>query len=171
MSFASGTYGRTALVNARATREWCEAQKHHMNVNDATLTEVRDAYNTHSLHDVAGTRLVSLSDRSSYLLNRLIHNDPYYGSRMPWWSELMDFAADDQFGAAMNFLKRADVPVVLVWLPQYKELVSGARALTMQTRKLKESLVRLSGFPLIDLLEPLVSDVEPLSKLSRHDDR
>ena len=157
MTFAPGTYVRATLIHPAATKDWCQRLQQFQDRNDPTLSELRAAYERASHSDsVRAGDIVSLAafDRS-YLLDHLWYRNPHHVSRvMDIWTQISDYARDPQFVRNIDLLKTSGVPIVLAWLPQYEELSSGARKLTPQTAGLRDSLVRLSGFPLLDLLQP-----------------
>jgi lysophospholipase L1-like esterase len=163
MSLAPGTYVRTTFIDARAQRNWCETLRQSRDRNDPTLDQLRHAYQAVVMEDERqlGRRAkLSTVDRS-YALDRIVHRDPFYSaslSAMKMWVEFSDFSEDNQFARVLDRLKHSGVPVALVWLPQQEELAAGRSELSPQLQRLADSLLRLTGFPLIRVMPPVAGD-------------
>jgi hypothetical protein len=163
MSMAPGTYVRTTFIDARADHAWCERLRQTADTSDATLAALRRAYQATLMEDAGrlGRKAVLTRLDRSYLFDRVAHRDPYYGgslSAAKMWIDDADFSHDRQFVAALERLRHGGVPTLLVWLPQHEELIAGRAELSPQLQGLADSLIRLSGFPLLTVRPKLPAD-------------
>jgi hypothetical protein len=163
MSMAPGTYVRTTFIDARADHAWCERLRQTADTSDATLAALRRAYQATLMEDAGrlGRKAELARLDRSHLFDRMAHRDPYYGASLSaakMWIDDADFSHDRQFVAALERLRHSGVPTLLVWLPQHEELIAGRAALAPQLQGLADSLIHLSGFPLLTVRPELPAD-------------
>ena len=101
-------------------------------------------------------RIDYASVSSSFLYNRLVYGDPFFGiegiaavPRFSW----RDFGRDPGMVRGLEALRKLESTVVLVQLPQYEEMVAGAYLMTSQQRSLLLSLEQLAGSSVVGLIE------------------
>jgi lysophospholipase L1-like esterase len=158
LSFADGTYARTAVVDARTNRDWCNRLKDLADRDDPLLKSVIEGYRTALREDIErfGRRPDLFTWRHSFVFAGLRWGDPYRGLPSRQWQPsiaLEDFSGDRQFVAAVETLRRSEIPVLLVWLPMFQEMVEGRHIFySAQQRSLFASLLRTTGFNLLDIL-------------------
>jgi len=168
LGHADGSYARSGFVDTRASRQWCESARRSADANDPVLARIRATYSKMLTEDALrfGKHVDFTTLRHSYLLSKLVHKDPFYQAlpkMMPSFIGINSFADDPAFMRDVETLKRLDIPLLFVWLPQIDEMKTGHHILTDQQQSLYESLVRITGRPVIDVLptRPLKDDADP----------
>ena len=101
-------------------------------------------------------RIDYASLNSSFLYNRLVFGDPFFGiegvaatPRFGWW----DFRRDSKLVRSVERLRSLGANIVLVHLPQHAEMAAGAYRMSRQQLSLLKSLEQLAGVPALDLIE------------------
>ncbi len=158
----------TALVDPRATREWAAKLMLTKDRKDAVLRSILESY-ARAKHDYNIARFNVFSLRESYLWARLAHpgargvgpTNPLVG--------YSNFAEDHRLVAAVTRLRQSAIPVYLIYLPYYPELLRGKYLLTDQLMQLLGSLQEITRFPLLTILPlpPMGQEARSLIRTDR----
>jgi len=145
-----------SLVDAEVDDRWCRFALEHPGSDDPVLTRLNDRYKQLAITSHQQTRLTSLSE--SLLYRRIVKRDfTLKQARMVSLPALdySSYAEDPEFMADLQLLKDSGVPIALIRLPLYEELVQGAYLKgTAQEESLLNSLEQLTASPIGSLLPP-----------------
>ncbi len=158
----------TYVVDARATGEWCR-QTLAAGGQSPLVDRLAERYRNiakGALHTSDGI----LDLGHSFLLSRILYGNPFLTEprfRVPKL-DLDDFRDDPGFRAAVDRLQASGVPVVLVHLPIYPEVLAGEIQFRGSDRALWDSLEAAFGQPIDSLLphwpdlpDPAVMNASP----------
>jgi len=164
------TAADTAVVNSRATREWCREAVASGRKNDPILTEmetvVRNARARNGTHsDLYGTG-------HSFLFDRLVYGNPFHTalnrarpSQNPR-HDLTDFGLDKRFMKNLERIRASGVPVVLVHFSIYDELLKGKEYIAgEQQMKLVDSLSDRLGVPVYSTIPNAALPMDDLAAI------
>jgi len=150
----AGWLALSEFYDKRIDTQWCRKMVETGGANDEVMADLLSRFKLRKRDNPNRIDYASLS--SSFLYNRLIHGDPFFGiegiaatPRFSWW----DFRRDSGVVQAMEELRKLEANVVLVHLPQYEELVAGEYLMSEQQRSLLQSLEQLAGVPAVNLFE------------------
>ncbi|MEC7557616.1 MAG: SGNH/GDSL hydrolase family protein [Planctomycetota bacterium] len=150
----AGWLALSEFYDKRIDAQWCRKMIETGGANDEVMADLLSRFKLRKRDNPNRIDYASLS--SSFLYNRLIHGDPFFGiegiaatPRFSWW----DFRRDSGVVQAMEELRKLEANVVLVHLPQYEELVAGEYLMSEQQRSLLQSLEQLAGVPAVNLFE------------------
>ncbi len=162
------TFVRTALVDPRATRAWAERMMATKDRKDPVLRSILDSY-VRAKHDFNIARFDVFSLRESYLLARLANPGAQgVGPTNPLVG-YSNFAEDRRLIEAVTRLRQSNIPVYLIHLPFYPELLKGKYLLNVQQAQLLGSLKAISEFPLLTILPlpPMGPEARSLIRTNR----
>jgi GDSL-like lipase/acylhydrolase family protein len=142
------------LVNSMITREWCEHMLVAPHKDDALLKALNEEFIQRKREDEYPVEFNSLS--TSFLFNRIVHNDPFRGfmkpALIPRLSE-NSYAADSRFIEDINHINQSNIPYYIIHLPTYEELKAGEYDLDEQEQSLFESFQEVTGKQTINFFE------------------
>lgn len=145
----------TFLIEKLATKEWCEE-----NVNTGIPNEIgrRILQKRERLIDPEGIRPADIYTFShSYLVSRLLYGTPFAGIKDRYnfpSMQINSYAEDEGFVMALEKIRKTGVPVVMFHHAFYPEVVAGEEYIvTYNEQSLLNSLIELTGFPLVETLE------------------
>jgi len=142
------------LVNPMITREWCEHMLVAKDKNDPLLKALNEEFVQRKREYSNPVEFNSLS--TSFLFNRIVHNDPFHGfmkpALIPMFSE-NNYAADSRFIEDVNHINQSNIPYYIIHLPTYEDLRAGKYELTEQQQSLLESLQEVTGKQTINFIE------------------
>jgi hypothetical protein len=158
------------VVNSMITREWCEDMLVALDKNDALLKALNEEFIQRRREYNDPVEFNSLS--TSFLFNRIMHNDPFRGfirpSLIPRLSE-NSYAADSRFIENVNHINQSNIPYYIIHLPTYEDLKAGEYELSEQEQSLFESFQEVTGKQVINFIEYAPShdtnNLEDLEKL------
>ncbi|HJX23445.1 MAG TPA: SGNH/GDSL hydrolase family protein [Candidatus Bathyarchaeia archaeon] len=158
------------VVNSMITREWCEDMLVTLDRDDALINALNEEFIQRRREYADPVEFNSLS--TSFLFNRIVHNDPFRGfmgpSLIPRLSE-SSYAADSRFIGNVNHINESNIPYVLIHLPTYEDLKAGEYELSEQEQSLFESFQEVTGKQIINFIEYASShdsnNLEDLEKL------
>ena len=158
------------VVNSMITREWCEHMLVAMDKDDALLKALNEEFIQRKREYEDPVEFNSLS--TSFLFNRIVHNDPFRGfmkpSLIPRFSE-NSYAADSRFIENVDYMNQSNIPYYIIHLPTYDDLKAGEYALSEQEQSLFESFQEVTGKQIINFIEYAPShdsnNLEDLEKL------
>ena len=160
----SGWPASAEIYDERIDMAWCRRVLDRPGDDDPLLAELTERFETRKRDNPLRIDYASLT--SSFLYNRLVYKDPFFGQagkaatpRFGWRDFGRDAAAVDSIGR----LKRTDARLVLVQLPQVEELEAGRSLMTGQQRALRASLERLAGRSVIELQARAPAHPQPRS--------
>lgn len=139
------THIRTTLIDGHVTRSWCERSRASGKENDTSKEIIQALLATKLQDERRGLKLVInvLSVTQCYICNRILHADPLHGiGRMTGhaYHNFNRFQDDPQFISDVLEIRKAGIPVWLVYLPVYPELRNARKQLDSQQQQLFESL-------------------------------
>jgi hypothetical protein len=139
------THVRTTLINPRATRSWCEASRASGKENDESREIVQALLSTKKQDESRGLKapIQILSTTHCYLCDRILYEDPLHGiAPIASHAEhtLNRFQDDPQFVSDIIGIRNSGIPIWLVYLPDYPELVSAHKKLSPRQQELFDSL-------------------------------
>ena len=165
-----------AVISNEVTQEWCDrmitamkARDHETLRNDRVIRKLGAAHRR--LRQDLDAPLIAVdfyTPRVSFVYKQLAHGNPYYDLRIyedkTIWAPLTidDFSSDGRFVNAVEFVKRAGAPFLMIHIPALDEMVAGRNGTfnfggfgvpAERERSLAKSLERLSGRPIIHLYE------------------
>jgi len=145
-----------SLVDADINDAWCGSALTRPDPENPVLTRLNDRYKKLAITSDRETRLMTLS--KSLLYRRIVEHDfSLKQARMvqlPGY-EFQSYALDPLFRENLQRLKDSGVPIQLIRLPLYEELVQGAYIEgTPQEQSLLKSLEQASGSQVTPLLPP-----------------
>lgn len=152
----SGWLSLSEFYDSRIDADWCRrvVKGEGEGEGDSLLAELVSRFELRKRDNPRRIDYASVS--SSFLYNRLVYGDPFFGiegiaavPRFSW----RDFGRDPGMVRGLGELRKLESTVVLVQLPQYEEMVAGAYLMTSQQRSLLRSLEQLAGSPVVDLIE------------------
>lgn len=158
----------TFLIHPDATKEWCEDAKirgTRDKVTDAILEKRR------AIISVPGDRWVNIFTLShSYLYNRLFYGAPFNGLKT-WYNlpsmKIDNFREDKQFIQALKTIKALGAPALLFHHAFYPEVIKGQEYIvTYKEQSLLDSLIRESGFPVVETLKNVDLPVEKPERMN-----
>jgi hypothetical protein len=158
------------VVNSMITREWCEAMLVTLDRDDALLNALNEEFTQRRREYADPVEFNSLS--TSFLFNRIVHNDPLRGftgpSLIPRLSE-SSYAADSRFIGNVDRINQSHIPYFIIHLPTYEDLKAGEYELGEQEQSLFESFQEVTGKQVINFMEYAsshdTSNLEDLEKL------
>jgi hypothetical protein len=158
------------VVNAVITREWCDDMLVTLDKDDALLKALNEEFIQRRREYDDPAEFSSLS--TSFLFNRIVHNDPFRGfmrpALIPRFSE-DSYAADSRFIDNVNHINQSNIPYYIIHLPTYTDLKAGEYELSEQEQSLFESFQEVTGKQIIDFFDYAPShdsnNVEDLEKL------
>jgi hypothetical protein len=158
------------LVNSMITREWCEDMLVTVDKDDALLKALNEEFIQRKREAYNPVKFNSLS--TSFVFNRIVHNDPFRGftkpALIPRFSE-SSYAADSRFIEDVNYINQSNIPYYIIQLPTYEDLKAGDYKLGEQEQSLFESLQEVTGKQVINFIEYASShdsnNLEDLKKL------
>jgi len=167
----------TAILDPKATRDWCEGMIARPNPDDPVLKELEARVLESRQHSSLRADPYTLDQ--SFLYDRLVHRNPLYTtfaaarpSQNPRHG-MADFAEDPGVRKAVEVLKASRVPVLFVHLAIYGEFKDNKEYVTDdQGLALNASLGRLFDRPVygtLDYTESPVPNPERLSGDYPHD--
>ncbi len=156
------------IYDSGITPDWCDAVIATGGAGD----ELASSLNRRHAKLLKENRLPInyLSITTSFLYNRLAHNDPFFAFQQkrpnPRFA-FSDFGNDAKFVENVAAIADRKIPLLLIHLPQYEELSGGRYITTQQQRELLQSLQRHTGRDVVELLQqrPGDSPVESLFRL------
>jgi hypothetical protein len=150
----SGWLSLSEFYDSRIDADWCRRVVEGEGEGDSLLAELVSRFELRKRDNPRRIDYASVS--SSFLYNRLVYGDPFFGvegiaavPRFSW----RDFGRDPGMVRGLGELRKLESTVVMVQLPQYEEMVAGAYLMTSQQRSLLRSLEQLAGSPVVDLIE------------------
>lgn len=148
------------LVHEDVSLEWCKQVEAWGGVGDALVEELNTQYKRLLPENYKASLW---SWRVSFLYNRLVAGDPFYGLRnvehIPR-VEFRDFREDPEFMSHLAMLKKSGIPFRVVLLPSYQDFVNGEYVFTEHQRELFTSLESLLEKPVVFVLERIKQRVE-----------
>ena len=149
-----GWLALSEFYDARIDADWCRHMAETGGVDDAVIADLVSRFELRKRDNPRRIDYASLS--SSFLYNRLVYGDPFFGiegiaatPRFSW----RDFCRDPGLVQALEELRELEASVVLVHLPQYEELAAGEYRMSGQQQSLLRSLEQLAGVPAVNLIE------------------
>ena len=142
------------VVNSMITREWCEGMLITTDKEDALLKDLNEEFIQRKREYDDQLEFNSFS--TSFLFNRIVHNDPFRGfmrpSLIPRFSE-NSYAADSRFIENVNHINQSNIPYYIIHLPTYDDLKAGEFELSEQEQSLFESFQEVTGRQIIDFID------------------
>ncbi len=158
------------LVNSMITREWCEHMLAARDKDDALLKALNEEFIQRKRQDSNPVEFNSLS--TSFLFNRIMHNDPFRGFMRPALIPMLSensYAAESRFIEDVNYINQSNIPYYIIHLPTYEELKAGEYEFSEQEQSLLESFQEVTGRQTINFIEYSSShdsnNLEDLEKL------
>lgn len=148
------TFVRSTLVNPLATRKWAEEMIVKKDPNDPALRLILGSYlRARESHYITHYNPLSLGTLYLWerIVNRRLHGT---GSQNPIIM-YNNYAVDQRFMEAVRKVKRSNIPLYLVHLPYYPELVIGDYQLSQQGDMLRKSLRFITEAPLLEVRPPV----------------
>ena|GEM_PF-1206604 len=163
----------TILVNPEANRSWCE----RILAGEATASDhgVLDAVKQqHALLRQENERVMGLifqpfSLRKSHLLSRLIHGKVKRTAAAMPRVPFEDFSEDDELVTNIESLQNSGCPIMLVYLPQKREIDQAKTITWGPNRNLMQSLERIMNQEFILLHTEAELDAPKKMDLRPHD--
>ncbi len=159
------------LVNANASREWCERMSANGDPTDPVLRETNAQYARLKREVDAVRRGIDLfSTDRSYLLRLLSEGSPYdYPARTIPRVKYDDFAEDPSVEQNLARIRESGARLVLIYLPTDKEIRTRELRATRQARRLMKSLERMAGTPFLLLQDLYTRPVPTRTNLKPYD--
>jgi hypothetical protein len=148
------------LLDSRATRSWCDSTL-RLGGLDPVVESLNRRYSEMAREmDAVRKRVRLFSVRESYLLRRLVLHDPF-GSRLRALprTTISNYRDDPGASTAIETLRAARIPVMLVYLPTRSEVVARKSFMSPQARRLARSLEREFGSRFEELHSGFVGQV------------
>ena len=149
-----GWWALSELYFAQIDARWCRKVVETGGVDDKLMSHLVSRFESRKRANPRRIDYASLS--SSFLYNRLVYGDPFFGiegiaatPRFAW----QDFHRDPGMVRGWEELRALEASVVLVQLPQYEDLAAGVYRMTSQQQSLLSSLEQLAGVPAVNLIE------------------
>lgn len=158
----AGWLSMSEFYDERIDAAWCRRVVGDGGTGDPLLKELVGRFASRKRDNPR--RIDYASTSSSFLYNRLVFGDPFFGiegiaatPRFSW----RDFRRDAQLVRAVEELRALEATVVLVHLPQHEEMAAGTYLANGQQRALLTSLEQLVGVPVTSLIERGTVPVQP----------
>ena len=144
----------TAIVNAKATRDWCERAVRTGRGDDPVLAELEQSVRVARANTEGRVSLWDFSH--SFLVDRLVHGNAFHRllvrarpSQNPR-HDLTHFSEDERFRDAVSRIEAIGTPIVLVHLATADELAAGHEYVfrTSQEEALNQSFGEVLGLPI-----------------------
>jgi len=149
-----GWLALSEFYDARIDADWCRRVVQSGGVDDELIADLVSRFELRKRDNPRRIEYASLS--SSFLFNRLVYGDPFFGiegiaatPRFSW----SDFRRDPGVVRALKELRSLEAKIVLVHLPQYEEMAAGEYRMSDQQQSLLRSLEQLAGVPAVNLIE------------------
>ncbi len=144
-----------SLVDDDINETWCRSALNHPFAEDPILARLNDRYRRLAIESDRVIRLVSISE--SLLYKRIVERDLSLKRVRPVFFlpkyEFESYAEDPLFVADLKRVQDVGVPIQLIRLPLYEELVQGAyHEGSAQEQSLLHSLEQLTGSQVTPLL-------------------
>lgn len=161
------------LLEPKATSAWCHATMESGKADDPIVRDLEKALQTGRRHSTVLADPFSLSQ--SFVLDRVLHGDAFHStyssarpSQLPR-HRLQDFAQDERTKANVEGLRALGIPVVVIHLATYSEIVKSVEYGTSRggDTALVKSLERLLGVPVRKSLDHLRESIPGLDSLPK----
>lgn len=132
------------LIDPRISRDWFERLDHRS--DDPLLADLNREFEIVRRLRAPDIKLTSVY--RSFLYNRIAWGDPFFGLHNTTLNPRLrdySFAGDKRFQGAVAKLQAAKVPIILIHLPQYEELLARKYQMSIQQRALRTSLEEITG--------------------------
>ncbi|MBO6785022.1 MAG: hypothetical protein JJ899_17370, partial [Alphaproteobacteria bacterium] len=163
----------TAIVNVRATRDWCQSAVKARRDDDPLIAELEQSVRVARANNEGRASLWSLSH--AYLFDRIVHGNAFYRlstrvrpSQNPR-HEMTGFDQDERFRESLAAIRETGVPVVVVHLATADELAVGAEYVfrTDQEKLLNSSLSEVFRSPIYETIGAAVTPAGGYAAIKR----